>query len=82
MCVCVCVSSIAMVFLPLSSIEKWLSLHTHKQGCLEELIDYEERQYDIIGPIGIAFGVFQVCSSEPVRGSQPGTAHQTLCLSR
>lgn len=32
----------------------------YSQGCLEELIDYEERQYDIIGPIGIAFGVFQV----------------------
>ena len=55
-------------FLP--SSYKYTRTHTHThthtytytltQGCLEELLDYEERQYDIIGPIGIAFGLFQV----------------------
>ncbi len=30
------------------------------QGCLDDLVDYEEEQYGIIGPIGIAFGLFQV----------------------
>ena len=32
----------------------------HEEGCLENLLSYEMRQLDIIGPIGLAFGVFQV----------------------
>lgn len=30
------------------------------QGCLQPLLDYEKRQFDMMGPIGVAFGVFQV----------------------
>lgn len=32
----------------------------HAEGCIQELQRYETRQLDIIGPIGLAFGAFQV----------------------
>lgn len=31
------------------------------RGCVQPLAAYEERQYSIMGPIGLAFGLFQVC---------------------
>lgn len=33
---------------------------TFSRGCAGQLVVYERRQLDIIGPIGIAFGLFQV----------------------
>ena len=38
-------------------------------GCHSSLVAYEERQYSIMGPIGLTFGLFQVCSfCQIVRG--------------
>lgn len=41
-----------------------LLLYAHTQrpvpGCLNSLVEYERRQYDIMAPIGLSFGIFQV----------------------
>ena len=29
-------------------------------GCLNSLVEYERRQYDIMAPIGLSFGIFQI----------------------
>ena len=31
-----------------------------RSGCHGHLVAYEDRQYSIMGPIGLAFGIFQV----------------------
>lgn len=35
----------------------------YAEGCIQALQDYERRQLDILGPIGLAFGAFQVSSN-------------------
>lgn len=45
---------------PLSCCVSEQCLDFYANGCIEQLHRYEARQLDIIGPIGLAFGAFQV----------------------
>jgi hypothetical protein len=38
----------------------------HTEGCLEGLLQYEMEQYDIMSPVGITFGVFQLLFGLPL----------------
>ena len=53
MCVCVCVC-VCVVWCVCVCVV-WCV-----KGCLDDLYDYEMRQYDIMSPVGITFGSFQV----------------------
>ena len=52
----------------------------YAKGCLTDLENYERRQLDVIAPIGLAFGGFQVSNSEHLL--QVKTGYHEICLKR
>ena len=59
---CIIVESLESLLLCLLLLLLLLYAHTQRPvpGCLNSLVEYERRQYDIMAPIGLSFGIFQV----------------------